>query len=216
MLTACEPHLATLLDTQREPLARPVFTDDTAAHDESGRPGPVPARGIALPELLDQAMAEILDRAYCNGAHPGTSATSTPPLPVAVLGDAVASLLNQSPAAWRMGPAAARLEIETLAWVADFIGYRTAPGTSLPHGVFTSGGSLANLSALKAARDRALGPDAQLQGGRSLERATVYTSSESHYSVSRALDILGMGRRALRVIPADRAGASPPTRCVGS
>ncbi|RBL80424.1 pyridoxal-dependent decarboxylase, partial [Streptomyces cavourensis] len=73
-----------------------------------------------------------------------------------------------------MGPAAAAMEIETLSWVADFIGYPTATDASLPPGIFTSGGSLANLTALKAARDHVLGPDAQLRGAGVLDRATVY------------------------------------------
>ncbi|MBT3074563.1 MULTISPECIES: aminotransferase class V-fold PLP-dependent enzyme [Streptomyces] len=207
VLEACRPHLATLLDTQRDPTARPVYSDDPALHTASRDPAQLPQQGLPLSRLLESALPDILDRAYCNGAHPQYFGYFHPrPLPVSVLGDAVASLLNQSPAAWRMGPAAAAMEIETLSWVADFIGYPTATDASLPPGIFTSGGSLANLTALKAARDHVLGPDAQLRGAGVLDRATVYTSSESHYSIARALDILGMGRRALRVIPAGPDG----------
>ncbi|WP_152521501.1 pyridoxal-dependent decarboxylase [Amycolatopsis decaplanina] len=51
---------------------------------------------------------------------------------------------------------------------------------------------MANVSALKMARRNV--------------QATVYASVEEHYSLSRAMDMLGMGRRSLRLVPADRTG----------
>ncbi len=207
LVRATAPHLATLLDTQREPRTRPVTSDDEAFFTGSRQPDRTPETGEPLPGLLAELLENVLERGYCNGAHPQYFGYFHPrPLPVAVLGDAIASLLNQSPAAWRMGPGATSMEIETLAWVADFIGYRASTGAASPQGIFTSGGSVANLSALKVARDHVLGPDAQERGGSALTTGVVYASSESHYSIPRALDILGMGRRSLRTIPCDATG----------
>ncbi|MGW3290518.1 pyridoxal phosphate-dependent decarboxylase family protein [Streptomyces sp. NPDC001002] len=202
LIDAVRPHLDTLLDTQRTPWTRPVTSDDEAFYERSRVAGAAPERGTPLPELLTEITSTVLERGYLNGAHPQYFGYFHPrPLPVAVLGDSIASLLNQSPAAWRMGPAATAMETETLSWVADFIGYPTA---TVPGGIFTTGGTMANISALKLARDAVLGEAVRekgITGG-----GTVYVSAELHYSISRALDFLGMGREALRVVPTDRAG----------
>ncbi|MDQ2587972.1 pyridoxal phosphate-dependent decarboxylase family protein [Saccharothrix yanglingensis] len=208
LIDAVRPYLDTLIDTQRTPSTRPVFTDDEAFHESSQAPGPVPEVSTPLPDLLDEIVSSVLARGYLNGAHPRYFGYFHPrPLPVTVLGDSIASLLNQSPAAWRMGPAATSMEVQTLAWLADFIGYPGAAGSALPPGIFTSGGTIANISALKLARDAVLGEEVRENGisGGSL-RGTVYASAESHYSLSRAMDMLGMGRRSLRLVPTDPTG----------
>jgi aromatic-L-amino-acid decarboxylase len=87
------------------------------------------------------------------------------------------------------------LEEQALRWMAEFVGY------PLEHGVFTSGGMTSNLSALLAARERAL-PGARTTGvgGRP---AAVYCSAEAHHSVVRAVEVAGLGGAAVRRIPLD-------------
>lgn len=84
------------------------------------------------------------------------------------------------------GASMAALELETLEWVAEAVG---AP--ELGAGIFTSGGSLANLGALAAAlAERRCGRDA----------ARVYVSDQGHGSMSKAARILGLPSGAIRVI----------------
>lgn len=125
-----------------------------------------------------------------------------------MLGDAVAALLNQSPPGWRFGDASAALECEALAWLATFTGFGPpiAAAASLPGGVFTSNGTLANLAALKLARDTVLGRAVQTQGMAASSPVAVYMSAEAHFSVIKALDVLGLGRGALRSIATDARG----------
>ena len=87
------------------------------------------------------------------------------------------------------------VEEQTLRWVSDFVGFPYAEGT------FTSGGMTSNLSALLAARERAL-PGCRVEGlgGR---RAAVYCSEEAHHSVVRAVEVCGLGSNAVRPIPID-------------
>jgi len=91
--------------------------------------------------------------------------------------------------------AAELLENQTLRWVAEFVGYPIADGA------FTSGGMLSNLTALTAAREHAL-PGARHTGvaGRA---AAVYCSEESHHSIARSVEVIGLGSRALRRIGVD-------------
>lgn len=208
LIQAAHPYLNALLDTQRHPSTRPVTTDDDGLRERALAARNAPSDSTSVDELLNEILTTVLDRGYCNGAHPQYFGYFHPrPLPITVLGDAVASLLNQSPAAWRMGTAATAMEIEALAWVADFIGYAGTTSSGRPRGIFTSGGSVANLSALKLARDRAFGPDVQHEGvSARFSHGTVYASAERHYSIPRALDIIGLGRQTLRTIPTDRFG----------
>src|SRR3712207_5781845 len=76
------------------------------------------------------------------------------------------------------------IEEQTLRWVAEFVGFPFAEGA------FTSGGMTSNLTALLAARERALaGSRVDGVGGR---RAAVYCSEEAHHSVVRAVEVCGL------------------------
>ena len=128
-------------------------------------------------------------------SHPRLFGLFTPaPLPLAVLADMAAAFMNQSPDAWKAGPAATEIEagiVRTLNRLAGF-----GPKA---FGAVTSGGGAANLLALKMARDGALGIGTRDRGvrGRAAGRLRVYASDQAHFSVARALDVLGIGSDAL-------------------
>lgn len=91
--------------------------------------------------------------------------------------------------------AATRLEHQAIAWLADFLGF---PATA---GSFTSGGTISNLTALAAARERAL-PGSRMTGMGG-QRVALYCSAESHYSVTRAAELLGIGKDNVRLVQID-------------
>jgi aromatic-L-amino-acid decarboxylase len=112
--------------------------------------------------------------------------------------DALCSALNQNSAAWRQSPAATVVEARVVRWLCDLVGL--ADGAS---GTLTSGGSEANMIALKCARDR-VASAAPVRGlARSPATLRVYASEQSHFSLGKAMDILGMGRENLRLIDTD-------------
>ena len=89
--------------------------------------------------------------------------------------------------------------------------------SSKPLGVFCSGGTIANVTALWAARNRRLGPDGDFPGVKQAglfkalrhhgyEDVCVLVSERGHYSLRKAMDILGLGRDALVTIPTNRKG----------
>jgi glutamate/tyrosine decarboxylase-like PLP-dependent enzyme len=107
-------------------------------------------------------------------------------------------VLNQNPGAWAIGPGAVAMERRVVRWLCDLVGYDGAAGGNL-----TSGGTMANFIALKLARDAVSGDRAQHAGVR--ENWAVYASDERHVAVDKAVDAVGLGRDALRVIPTDDA-----------
>jgi L-2,4-diaminobutyrate decarboxylase len=113
-----------------------------------------------------------------------------------------------------MGPAAATLEFVVLRWMLGKVGWAAPPlppGRPVPGvhaaGVLTHGGSLANLTALLAARGRAA-PESFRDG---VPRDLVLVAPKAaHYSIARAAGILGLGGAAVVHAPADSDGRLVP------
>ena len=125
-------------------------------------------------------------------------------LELGVLADALAASHDINLAA--SAAAADLVERQTLRWVGDLVGFPAATGT------FTSGGMISNLTALTAARERAQ-PGSRLDGCDG--RGVVYASAEAHSSVERAVEVLGLGRRSLRVIAIDSSRRMQPAGARG-
>lgn len=132
-------------------------------------------------------------------AHPHCMAHQIPPpLPGAVLAEAVAALVNNGMAVYEMGPAAVPIELAVIEFLCARLGYPAGAG-----GVLTSGGSLGNLTALLAMRQSHAGFDAWNQGTHGGPALSVITSSDAHYSVSRSISIMGWGEAGVIAAPVD-------------
>ena len=154
--------------------------------------------------------------------HPGTMSHQVAvPQPMGALGAFIDAFTNNSASIYEMGPSAGAMEFGVLNWMLAKIGWTPspAPGGVMDDdrsgagehggGILTHGGSLANLTALMAARSRAA-PDAWRDG---LPREFVIVAPPaSHYSIGRAVDILGLGRGALRPAPVDDNGRILPAQ----
>jgi L-2,4-diaminobutyrate decarboxylase len=136
------------------------------------------------------------------------------PHPSASLGALIDGLTNNPMAIYEMGPGAAAIEWFVINWMLEKIGWTPAP-VEVGHradgtfggGVLTHGGSLANLTALIAARS-ALRPDAWHQGDQG--DLAVIAPESNHYSIDRAVGILGIGTRNIYRVPCDHRGAIRP------
>ena len=109
---------------------------------------------------------------------------------VGTMADALVSAFNPFAGAWAVAPGPAQVELVTVDWL------RAA--CALPEGaagLFVSGGSMANLTALAVARHRRLGED--------FGRAVVYASDQTHSSIERGARVLGFRADQLRRLPTD-------------
>ena len=159
---------------------------------------PLPAEGIAADAIFQKFVRDVVPHAMQIPSPRYYGLFNPTPLPIAVWADALASAINQNGAAWRNSPAASIIEARVLRWLCELIGY---PAGSF--GTLTSGGSEANLVALKCARDHAF-ERVRDEGVRAAPGdLVVYASEQSHYSLEKGVDILGMGRRSLRKIATD-------------
>jgi L-2,4-diaminobutyrate decarboxylase len=129
--------------------------------------------------------------------HPGELAhqVASPDIPAA-LADFIHGAINNPMAIYEMGAAGAAIELALLDWMLEKVGFGTAAGS----GVLTHGGSLANLTALLAARAR-VAPDAWERG--TPPDLAVLAPPSVHYSIRRAVAILGLGEQALIELEVD-------------
>jgi aromatic-L-amino-acid decarboxylase len=109
---------------------------------------------------------------------------------VSTMADALAAGFNIFNGTWLGGSAAAAVELGVVRWFCRMCGFPTTAG-----GLFVSGGSMANLTALVAARHSLLQDR--------VERATVYFSDQTHSSVERAMRVIGFAPEQMRKLEAD-------------
>jgi glutamate/tyrosine decarboxylase-like PLP-dependent enzyme len=124
--------------------------------------------------------------------------------PAALGADWLTSVLDQNAFAWVNTPLASRLETISLAWLKDLFGLPADWGA-----ILTSGATLANFSALAAARHwygERQGADVEEAGLASLPPVPVLTGGHLHPSASKALTMLGIGRSQIRSFVADGTG----------
>jgi L-2,4-diaminobutyrate decarboxylase len=146
--------------------------------------------------------------------HPGYMAHQvTVPHVAGSLGSLLDGFTNNPMAIYEMGPAAASIEFVLINWMLEKIGWPPTPwpseggGGGHGAGVLTHGGSLANLTALVAARNR-VAPDVWHDGNPA--KLAVLASPAAHYAVARAVGIMGLGHRAVFTLPVDRRGVIEP------
>jgi aromatic-L-amino-acid/L-tryptophan decarboxylase len=149
-----------------------------------------PEEGGSFDEVLDQ-FREAASRSL-ETAGPGY----LPYIPggglfASALGQFLAMSVNRFPNLWEVAPGLVQIEQNVIRWLCDLFGYPEEA-----RGILTTGGSIANLSAIVTARHAGLGED--------FADGTYYLSEQAHASVPKAASIAGLPRRAMRLVPVDR------------
>lgn len=162
---------------------------------------PLQDEGEELERIVEDCRS-LMSASRHNGHPRFYGYVASPSTPVGAYADLLASALNQNVTSWRSAPAATEVERAVVRWLAALVGYG-----SEGRGLLTSGGSMANLTALLIAHRNAATEDISRVG---LQRAagapmTVYASDQVHLSIPKAADILGLGRDHVRTVEADEA-----------
>jgi aromatic-L-amino-acid/L-tryptophan decarboxylase len=188
--------MASYLDSIRD---RRVYPSTTARQIRGKLDRALPDKGVDFDRLLE-TFNDVMVAASRHNGHPRMFGyVQAPGAAIAAIADLLASTLNANLTAWRSAPAAVEIERLTIDWIKQIVGFDADAG-----GLFVSGGSMANLAALAAAR-RAKAPEELLnKGAQSLPQAMrVYASTETHHSVAKAAALLGLGRDNVRTVGVD-------------
>ena len=151
---------------------------------------PLPETGQPYEQLLALLFHQLIPKSF-NTAGPGYLAY----IPGggifhAAVADLITAAVNRYMGIWLAAPGLAQLEATVLRWFCDIVGY---PASA--RGLLTTGGSLANFSAVVTARRERL-PENFLTG-------TIYASDQTHHSVQKAALLAGFPPDNIRAIPSD-------------
>lgn len=150
----------------------------------------LPETGTSYRRLLGQLFERVLPVSL-NTASPGYLAyVPGGGLLHAAVADLIVDATNRFSGLWMPAPGLVQLEINVVRWLATLVGLPDTAG-----GLLTSGGSIANLLAVVAARQAKLPP--RFQDG------VVYTSVQAHHSVLKAARVAGFLAENVRELPVD-------------
>lgn len=182
------------LQTRQEPARRPVPADLR----EQLLTQPLPQTGSEPAELLEFVGQHILPYPLGHINPRFFAWVNSPAAPISVLGELLAAGMNSSTAGGDQ--ASTYLEHAVLNWLKEIVGFPQDSG-----GLLVSGGSMATLVGLAVMRHvKAQTGDMRGQGLHH-ENApmVVYTSTEGHSCITKAVELLGIGHNYLRKIPVD-------------
>src|SRR5213592_771112 len=168
---------------------RPVYRRLSSREIRDRLDATLPAKGSDFDALLKVFRETIIPFSRQN-AHPRMFGyVQSPGAPLAAFADLLASTLNANLTVWRSAPAPVELERLTIDWIRQLLGFNAKAG-----GLFVSGGSMANLTALATARQAK---------DYSLGRLRMYASSATHFSIAKAAALLGIGRKNVQHVAVD-------------
>jgi aromatic-L-amino-acid decarboxylase len=183
-------HLASLRDG---PVWRPM--PDAARRDLRGAlpRGPRPAEAVYedFQRLVQPYTTGNLHPRFMGWVHGGGN-------PVGMLAELLAGGLNANLGGRDHAPI--EIERQVISWAAEMLGFPADAS-----GVLVTGTSIANLIGVLVARSASLGPEVRRDGAGGV-RLVAYTSAAAHGCLPRAMEIAGLGRDALRMIPCDDQG----------
>jgi len=187
LVRAAANHLAEYLDSLPE---QPAHDSDGSADLARSLLESVPEQGAPFEDVLKF----LFDRALPKGfgtAGPGYLAyIPGGGLPHSAVAGLLAETLNRYVGVWLAAPGLVQLEANVIRWFCDMVGFPESA-----RGILTTGGSLANFSAVVTARCDRL--PANFLGG------TIYVSDQVHHSVDKAAMLAGFPMENVRVIESD-------------
>jgi aromatic-L-amino-acid decarboxylase len=155
-------------------------------------PEPIPRTGTDMDTLLAEIFSTYLEGSYNTASAGYLGYIPGGGLLQSALADFITAAVNRYVGVHVAAPRLAAMEAQVLRWFADLMGM---PAET--RGLLTTGGSLANFSAVVTARVARL-PEDFLDG-------VLYVSEHAHHSITKAAHLAGLPRRAVRSLPLDSA-----------
>lgn len=151
---------------------------------------PISEQGYSIDNLLALFEKEVRNSGINASAHGHLGYIPGGGLYASALGDFLAAIVNNYAGVFFASPGAVRMENHLISWMADMVGYPPSAAGNL-----ASGGSIANLAAIVAARD------AHGINSSNLKQQVIYCSSQMHHCLLKAIRIAGLHEAIMRIIP---------------
>ena len=151
----------------------------------------IPEKGTEASKVLEFVVDKVLSQSNIPSHPKFYSFVPGPSNYISAMADTLATGFNVFSGGWAASPAAAEIEIVTINWLLKLFKFPNKKGG----GLFTSGGSMANLTALVTARRQKCRDD--------FSNAVIYMSNQTHSSNIKALKTIGFKKEQVRVVPTD-------------
>ncbi len=151
----------------------------------------IPYESSPANEVLDHITKDVFPHVNLLSHPKFYSFVPSPSNFISAMSDSLATGFNIFSGSWTGSAPAAKLEIMTIHWLLEMFDFPIKTGG----GIFTSGGSMANLTALATARSVKCGED--------FSKACIYLSDQAHSSNIKAIRVLGFKKEQIRLIPTD-------------
>ncbi len=177
----------------------PSHNLDNAREAVTSLKEPPPEKGMDYDTLLELLLNKVIPVSLTT-PHPSYLAyIPGGGLYPSAIGDFLGAATNRYSGVSFAAPAASRLEANVLDWFAEWMGY---PASA--RGILTSGGSLANFSAIVAARRHLLGDD--------IHKGTLYTTDQAHHCILKSAILAGIPEKNVRLLETDDRFRAVPER----
>lgn len=151
----------------------------------------IPNKAMPAMEVLDHVTKDVLANVNLLSHPKFYSFVPSPSNFISAMSDSLATGFNIFSGSWTGSAAATKLEIISIHWLLKMFKFPVKTGG----GIFTSGGSMANLTALATARNIKCGED--------FSKSCIYLSDQAHSSNIKAIRVLGFNKEQVRIIPTD-------------
>jgi len=176
-----------------------VYPSTTAREIRAKLERELPDEGVDFERLVESFRDTVVTMSRHNGHPRMFGYVQAPGTAIGALADLLASTLNANLTAWRSAPAAVEVERLTIDWIKQILSFDEQAA-----GLFVSGGSMANMAALAAARRAKAPEDLMNKGAGSIVKPMrVYVSEETHHSIEKGAALLGIGRDNVRKVRVD-------------
>ncbi len=178
---------------------RNVHTPEAAktAHEALGT-GCLPSGGTKASEVIAEISDLLMEQSLFNGHPRFWGYVNGSASPIGALGDLLGSSINANVCTWTVAPVASEIERQAVDWIGDLLNFPNDPSCN-SGGILVSGGTMANITGLLAARRARFGPEVRTKGlcQGDASKAKFYATSETHAWLEKALDIMGFGEDAI-------------------
>jgi glutamate/tyrosine decarboxylase-like PLP-dependent enzyme len=151
----------------------------------------IPYMGSPANEVLEHITKDVFPHVNLLSHPKFYSFVPSPSNFISAMSDSLATGFNIFSGSWTGSAPAAKLEIMTIHWLLEMFNFPIKTGG----GIFTSGGSMANLTAIATARS--------VKCGENFSKACIYLSDQAHSSNIKAIRVLGFKKEQIRIIPTD-------------
>jgi aromatic-L-amino-acid decarboxylase len=179
---------------------RPVFTPMKPSERERLLLRRLPESSLTPESILEVFREEILAHPMGNGHPRFFGWVNSPPAPIGIVAELLGAVMNPSCAGG--DHAAIYLERAVVRWIAELVGFPLEPSGL---GLLVSGGSMASLTCLAAARHHSATSDGWNEREDGIQKSerpplVLYLSEEGHGCMRKAAELLGIGSKWVRLV----------------